>query len=151
LQLKNSWQIYTYNIFKNKKLKKKVINTKIVKNFDIFLKSLLRVDIFLCKLKISKNILESKMFILKGFIKINDIQISDPRIYLKQGDTVYIDPNLSKIKSCIIKRFEYPLEIDFYSNTLIFAKPLELTESLDIAFLKFDRLSYRKLYNFLKL
>jgi len=127
------------------------MNTKIVKDLNIFVKSLLRIDVFLCKLKISKNILEAKMFILKGSIKINDIQISDPRIYIKQGDTVYIDPNLSKIKSCFIKKFEYPLQIDFYSNTIIFSKNLELTSSLDIVFLKFDRLPYRKLYNFLKL
>jgi ribosomal protein S4 len=150
LQLKNSWQIYTDNIFKNKKLKKKILETKITREFKVFLKVFFRIDLFLCKIKIAKNRLEAKNFILNGLIIINGYKVLDERFYIKQGDTIFIDPKLCLLKSCLIKRFEYPLEIDFYSNIIVISKNLELTSSLDFAFLKFDKVPYRKLYNFLK-
>ena len=104
----------------------------------------------MCKLKITKNRLEAKNYILNGYIIINGIKVLDERFYIKQGDTIFINPTLCRLKSSYIKRFEYPLEIDFYSNLIVISKNIELTSSLDFSFLKFEKVPYRRLYNFLK-
>lgn len=150
LQLKSSWHVYTGNLFKNKKLKKKVIKNKIIKELQMFLKPLFRIDLLLWKLNISKSRIESKLLILNGLISINNIKIFDEKIYIRQGDIIFIDPKICRLKSYKIKRFQYPLEVDFYSNTLLISKNFQSTNVIDYAFLKFDVIPYRKLYNFLK-
>lgn len=150
LQLKNCWQMSIGNILKNNILKKNSLKYVIKKGVTYFLRFFLRLDLFIWKLKISKNIVESSNLISKGLISVNGIQIFDRKAILTQGDILFISPKIYKLDFLQIKNFMYPLLFDFYSNKIIIPQNTENYSFLFNSFLDYDRISYRKLFNFLK-
>ena len=131
-------------------MRKSSLNGVPEKGFSYFLRLFLRLDLFLWKLKISKNIVESFNLISNGFIYLNGIQIFDRKTILAQGDTIFISPKIYKINFLQIKNFMFPLSFDFYSNKIFITENIENSSYLYNSYLHYDRISYRKLFNFFK-
>jgi ribosomal protein S4 len=108
------------------------------KNFLIrfFLKPLLKLDVFLWKLRFFKSIKQTRQFIKRHTIKVNNIIIYDS-IFLKKGDVVEIGKSLEPLlnnPSFISNTFFLSFcEIDFYSGTFIVLKDLNFVENKDIS------------------